>query len=392
MKSKRNTILIIAAAVIILYFIFDLFVGPHFLKQTYSMSSSTSSSLSTTSVSVVSDEASATSLVTHIPTPVAVRGIYMSSWVAGSPTLREKLVNIAETTEVNAVVIDIKDYTGNISFMPNDPKLKAFGSGQNRIPDIDQFIAELHKKGIYVIGRVASFQDPYMVEKRPELAVKRQSDGGIWKDHKGITWIDAGAKDQWDYLVEIAKESYSRGFDEIQYDYIRYPSDGDMQDISFPYSNGRTKHEVIKEFFTYVTQQLKGSGIVLSADLFGLTTESKNDLGIGQVLEDALTTFDYVSPMVYPSHYPPTWHGFKNPADHPYDVVKDAMTSGAAKAVAATTSPLKLRPWLQDFNLGADYTDAMARDQINATYDSGLNSWLIWNAANHYHAGAFLPK
>ncbi len=326
----------------------------------------------------------------------------MTSWVAGTLSLRNPLIKLMDTTEVNAVVIDIKDYTGDIAFKVNDPTLKAYGTDDNpRIRDIDALIAELHQKGIYVIGRVAAFQDPRMVALHPDLAVKRSSDGGIWKDHKGITWIDAGAKGQWDYLVDIGKESYSRGFDEINFDYIRFPSDGNMKDISFPWSKSEPKHAVIGRFFKYVAENTKPSGAVVSADLFGLTTVAEDDLGIGQMLTDALSYFDYVAPMVYPSHFANGWNNFKNPADHPYETIKVSMTGAinklnAFKAATSTPQAIKdhlsvnqIRPWLQDFNLGAIYQAAQVRDQIKGVYDTGLNSWMIWSASNKYSPGAF---
>ena len=134
------------------------------------------------------------------------------------------------------------------------------------------------------------------------------------------------------------------------------------------------------------------SGIKISADLFGMTTTNTDDLNIGQILEDALNNFDYVSPMVYPSHYPPTFLGFAKPAEKPYEVVKYSMDQAFTRAINASSTPLKLRPWLQDFDLGAVYTADMVRAQIQATYDAGLNSWMIWDAGNTYTVGAFLPE
>ncbi len=329
--------------------------------------------------------------VSHIKTPKQVKAIYISSWVAGTQSLRTKLIALADNTEINAVVIDIKDYTGKMSFIPNDKGLLDSGVGEKRIADIDSLLATLHQKGIYVIGRVATFQDPFLGQIHPEIAVKKASDGKIWKDKKGISWIDAGSKLAWEHNKNIAIESYNRGFDEIQFDYIRYPSDGNMQDIAFPQSNLSakvTKHSVLKSFFSYLHDELSPKGIIISADLFGMTTVTTDDLGIGQVLGDALTTMDYVSPMVYPSHFPNGWEKFKNPAAKPYEVIQISMSGAVKKAKEVGVSPLKLRPWLQDFNLGATYTDEMVRKQIQATYDVGLNSWLLWSAANHYHEGA----
>lgn len=331
-------------------------------------------------------------VVTHKPTPTPLKALYMSSWVAGNKSLREKLVKLIDDTELNAIVIDIKDYTGRIAFEVEDPQLKEFGSVEKRIPDIKEFIGELHDKGIYVIGRISSFQDSYMINLHPEWAVKTGDGSTVWKDYKGVRWIDAGAKPFWDYLVAIGNEAYADGFDELNFDYIRFPSDGNMKDISYTYSEGKVKSDVLKEFFAYLDENLHPKGIVISADLFGMTTTNSDDLGIGQVLENALAHFDYVAPMVYPSHYPTNFMGYKTPAEHPYEVIQYTMAHGIEKAEAASTTPLKLRPWLQDFSIGhTDYTPAMVRDQIKATYDVGLPSWMLWNAANHYTASALLP-
>jgi hypothetical protein len=327
-------------------------------------------------------------VVKYVPTPHAVKGIYMTGWVAGSKKLRQPLIDIINTTEINSVVIDIKDYTGRISFVMQNDMVKSLGASEKRITDIEELIDLLHAKGVYVIGRISSFQDAYLVVKRPELAVRRKSDNGVWKDTKGISWLDPGSTEVWDYLIGIGEEAYKVGFDELNFDYIRFPSDGNMKDITYPHSNGKSKPQVIKEFGAYVREKLGGTGAVLSADLFGMTTTNKDDLNIGQVLENALPYFDYIAPMVYPSHYPAGFNGYKNPATKPYEIIKYTMDKAVARAVAATTSPLKLRPWLQDFSLGAVYTPEMVRAQIQATYDAGLTSWLLWNASNRYTVGA----
>jgi hypothetical protein len=335
-------------------------------------------------------------VATHIKTPAQVKGVYMTSWVAGTPSLRAKIVELTQDTEINTIVIDIKDATGRVSFDIQDPELKKLGSEENRIKDLRQFIATLHQKNIYVIGRIASFQDPYMVKLRPEIAVKRASDGQIWRDRKGIPWVDAGAKQHWDYLVALAKESYNAGFDEVQFDYIRFPSDGNMEDISFPFSEGKPKHEVVKSFFQYLNTNLRPTGVKISADLFGMTTTNPDDLGIGQLVEDAFPNFDYISPMVYPSHYPSGFHGYKDVNAVPYEVVKISLDSAVSRlktynaTVASTT--VEIRPWLQDNDYPVTYTAAMVRKQIQATYDAGLNSWMLWDAGNTYTKSALNPK
>jgi hypothetical protein len=333
--------------------------------------------------------------VTHLATPVPLKAVYMSSWVAGTPRLRNKLVQLIDETELNAVVIDIKDYSGRITFTVHDPELAAYGSVENRIPDIVEFIRTLHEKGIYVIGRISVFQDAYMVLHKPEWAVRRASDKAVWKDHKGISWIDAGAEPYWQYVTAIAKESYAKGFDEFNFDYIRFPSDGDMKNIAYPWSGSTTRRVVIGKFFTYLQNSLldvtspEAGRAPMSADLFGYTTTNTDDLGIGQVLEVALPYFDYIAPMVYPSHYNSGFRNHAVPAAAPYDVVHYSLMRATERAIAASSSPQKIRPWLQDFSIGrTTYTPAMVKAQIKATYDNGLNGWMLWNASNNYTRAA----
>lgn len=335
--------------------------------------------------------------VTHIKTPEQVKALYMTSYVAGTRTLRNNLVKLIDDTELNAVVIDIKDYTGKIAFETDSEYLNRFQASERRIVDIKEFIDELHKKGIYVIGRVSSFQDAHMVKVHPEFAVKRASDGKVWTDDKGISWIDAGAEPMWEYLIKLAQESYSLGFDEINFDYIRYPSDGNMKDIQYPFSEGKNKAATLKGFYKYVDKNM--GDVPISADLFGMTTNNSDDLGIGQILEDALLYFDFVAPMVYPSHYPKNFNGYQNPNTKPYEIIHFSMQGGVDKIntmnkTIASTSPIsikKLRPWLQDFSIyGVTYGASEVRAQIKATYDVGLDSYMLWNASNRYTAGALL--
>ncbi|MEK7553059.1 MAG: putative glycoside hydrolase [Patescibacteria group bacterium] len=328
------------------------------------------------------------SVVTHLPTPSPLKAIYLTSWVAGTPARREALVKLIDETELNAVVIDIKDYTGRIAFAVTDPVLT--GAVEVRIKDPQEFIRELHEKNIYVIGRISVFQDSYLAKKRPDLAVHRQSDGGIWLDRKGIAWLEAGASEVWDYVVRLAREAHALGFDELNFDYIRFPSDGNMRDVVYRFMDQKTETRaaVLERFFRYLNEQLADLNLPLSADLFGLTTTAKDDLGIGQMMIAAAPHFDYLSPMVYPSHFASGFLNYENPAAHPYEVVKHTMTEASERLLAASSTPLKLRPWLQDFDLGADYTAELVRAQIQATTDAGLDSWMLWSPSNNYTRAA----
>lgn len=337
-------------------------------------------------------------VATHVETPNPVKGIYMTACVAGTPSWRNSLMKMIETTELNSVVIDIKDYSGTISIV--DSNIDSNTTSGCKVKDMRDFIAELHQKNIYTIGRITVFQDPHYTKLHPELAVKKKSDGGVWKDHKGLSFIDVGAKPYWDYILKIATTSYALGFDELNFDYIRYPSDGDMKDTNYTWTIATsTKADMLENFFSYLHYNLKDTGVKTSADLFGMTTTANDDLGIGQILERTLPYFDFVDPMVYPSHYPPTWNGFKNPAEHPYEVIKLSMQGGVDKEQAlnvslgvATSTPSKLRPWLQDFDMGATYNMKEVQAQIKATYDVGLISWLVWDAGNKYTPNAYLSN
>ena len=352
--------------------------------------------------------------------PSEIKAVYVTSWVAGGTEKLNEIINLVKTTELNAVVIDIKDYSGYITYDIQNSDVIKYNAKEIRTPRINSLIKKLHDNNIYVVARLTVFQDPLFAKARPDLAVQSKSTGTTWKDNKGLAWMDPASKEVWDYDIAIAKDAFSRGFDEVNFDYIRFPSDGKMSDMSFPvYDGGNTKSGVLRGFFKYLREQTLGNKI--SADLFGLSTINADDLGIGQVIETAYQYFDFVCPMVYPSHYATGFLGYKSPAFYPYEVVKYSMdnalkrlklcashfNSTSTNATTTTTSstvssiypkcfvqPIaKLRPWLQDFDLGADYTADMVRKQIQAVYDAGLSDgWILWDPRNVYTKGALLPN
>jgi hypothetical protein len=333
-------------------------------------------------------------IVTHVTTPEHVKAIYMSSWVAGTPSVRARLIKLINDTELNAVVIDVKDNTGVLSW-------------NGRIDDLDSLIKELHDKNIYVIARVASFQDPAYVKLHPELAVKNGTTGNVWRDHKGVPWVDTGSRVMWEYLAGIGKEAHKRGFDEINFDYIRFPTDGDLKSMRFPISGERGLHDkrgIVKEFYSFLHDEFSPLGIPISGDLFGIIATNANETKtLGQDLGDALTYFDYVALMVYPSHFYAGTAGYQNPAAHPYEIIEYSTRGAVAIAVETASSTLvasgtprvasstliaKLRPWYQDFDMGAVYTKEMVRAQISAGEKFSIHSWMLWDPANHYTPAA----
>lgn len=380
--------------------------------------------------------------VDHVPLPEQVKAIYMTSCVVGTPSFRTRLVELVRATEVNSLIIDIKDFSGTLSFPPeHEAWQSAWQQSRCGARDMQAFIQMLHDNGIFVIGRITVFQDPFYTAAHPELAVKRADRETVWKDYKGLSFIDVGAKPYWDHLVELSVDSYNIGFDELNFDYVRYPSDGPMLDISFPQAEaspyGSDKQANLEAFFKYLNEQLDdeekfaayrhvntgraSSTPWTSADLFGMTTTNFDDLSIGQVQDRAAPYFDFIAPMVYPSHYPNTFLGLGNPNDYPYKVVNYAMQSGVDRMISSTTpmqgflhDPImstnasgtvtftgqytkpvytadKFRTWIQDFDYGGDYDAADVRAEIQASYDAGVMSWMIWAPSNIYTKAALEP-
>ncbi|HEV8592169.1 MAG TPA: putative glycoside hydrolase, partial [Pyrinomonadaceae bacterium] len=276
------------------------------LASAYDVIAPTNATFSRTATSTV--EAPPAPEVAHIPTPESVKAIYMTQCVVGTPSFRDQLVELLDTTELNAVVIDIRDFSGGIAFPTNNPVLTDMVSKKCGAADMKAFIKRLHEKKIYVIGRITVFQNPVYTSMHPDQAVQKKG-GGVWKDHKGLAFVDVGATPYWSTVVELSKESYAIGFDELNFDYIRYPSDGDMATADYIKRDGKTKQQMLEDFFKYLHDNVQPIGVVMSADLFGMTTTNHDDLNIGQVLERTMPYFDYIAPMVYPSHYPPSFNG-----------------------------------------------------------------------------------
>ena len=313
------------------------------------------------------------------------KGVYSTVWTARAKRIND-LIRIADETEIDTIVIDVKD------------------SGAYLDDYIKNLVSELHKKNIYTIARQVVFQDNSQIEIHPDWYFKKD-DGSLWQDKRGWYWMDPANREIWNYNVDIAKKAIDADFDELNFDYIRFPAFSKNEDINFPPENKIIfKNQIINEFAKYLTSELKNydPDIKLSVDLFAYNMLKTDDLGVGQNFRELYDYFDYVSPMIYPSHYLPGNFGFENPAEQPYEVILGTIEKGKIqlweKSVAevGTTTPVmvnpvfekrlkKLRPWLQDFNIGAIYDGEMIRKEKQAVYDSGLTSgWLLWNPRNVY--------
>lgn len=330
--------------------------------------------------------------------PEEIKALYCTSTSAGNPAKIDDFIRLIKKAKLNAIVIDIKDYTGRVFYDSGLAEVEKYKAEKIMIPKINTLIKKLHDENIYVIARVVVFQDPKLAAARPELAVKNKNTGGIWRDNLGLAWIDPSSQDDWDYIVKISQDAASRGFDEINYDYIRFPSDGSLSAMSFPFFDKKkiTKKEGINEFFTYLRSKM--AGVKISADVFGLTTSAFDDLGIGQVIENAYANFDAVAPMVYPSHYAVGFLGYTEPAKHPYEVIKYAIEMAVKKLEKYKYSDtdgiigpqnkkavnVKIRPWIQAFNMGDIYDTAKIKVQIKASDEAGGKGWMLWNPANNY--------
>ncbi len=330
--------------------------------------------------------------------PSSLRGIYMTSWTAGTPSLFNNLLNLIEETELNAVVLDVKDYSGYLSFRTSIPLAEEIKAHDElRIVDIQKVIRDLHDRNIYVIGRLQVFQDPLLALARPDLAVRDSVTREPWRDHKNLSWLDPAGQEVRQYALEIAREADRYGFDEINFDYVRFPSDGNLERMVFPFwDNVTPRYEVVRSFFQFLREETLKEDIKISADIFGMASWRAMDLDydayIGQRMTDALPYFDAVMPMIYPSHFAPGTVGFENPADHPYEIVYESLKRTKQLMATTTNCVASIRPWIQDFDIGANYGPEEVRAQIRATYDNGIKGWVLWNASNKYTREALLEN
>lgn len=324
-------------------------------------------------------------------TEFTVKAIYATSQTAASDELWGEIIRIAEETEVNAIVLDIKDSTGQIFYDTQVPMATEIGANQP-LYDLQTRLKDMHDRGIYAIARLVVFEDPLLAEARPELAIHDVSTGGLWTTWNGLAWVNAHEREVWQYNIAIAVEAAKAGFDEIQLDYIRFPSDGLLENADYgPEFANETRLTAITGFLGEMQKALAPTGAFLAVDIFGITMFEEGDGGIGQNYAAIAPLVDIVCPMIYPSHFYPGEMGWDIPNDHPYEVILTSLESGTELVPGARD---KLRPWLQDFSYGEgiEYGEAEVRAQIKATEDFGTHGWMIWSPNNVYHEGAFAPE
>ena len=332
--------------------------------------------------------------------PNIIKGIYLTSWSGGSERVINRVIAKSKESGVNAVVMDIKDFSGRLAYKSDIPAVQKYGAYEEKIKDVNGVIKKFHENNIYVIARITVFQDPIFSSARPDLAihdtrkVSSSSPPGVetlWQDNHNLSWIDPASDEAWNYIFAIAKDAAERGFDELNFDYVRFPSDGNLNNLRYLHFNEQIPmRNVLRRFFANLRQTLPDTK--LSADVFGYTAIMyENDLGIGQVIEDAYEMFDYVSPMLYPSHYATTFLGLDNAAKHPYEVVQYSLNHAKKRLAVMATSTRErtvIRPWLQDFDLnGVPYTALMVKSEIRAaeeTLGETYAGYMLWDPENTY--------
>lgn len=331
---------------------------------------------------------------------IKVKGLYLTGWTVGGSQRLQHYIDLAKNTEINAYAIDIRDSDGYVGYESSIEAVRAVGGWKKKFKP-EKVIPALHENGIYVIGRVVCFKDPVLSAKRPDLAILDPK-GNPWKDPGGLTWLNPYKEDNWAYVVAIAKEGLQKGFDEIQFDYVRFANEGDKDSMCFGDTGGKSRAEIIRDFLAYARKEMPDA--VLSADLFGIICESPEDTeGIGQYLELLGGDVDFISPMVYPSHYAlgqvVNKIRYVKPDLEPYSVVYNTLLKAKTRIATVQDYKAVMRPYLQDFTatwLGKgnyrQYGKGQAREQIKAVYDAGYEQWIFWNARNRYSEDAFLPE
>jgi hypothetical protein len=330
-----------------------------------------------------------------VATPDTLRGLYVNRWAAIGQKIH-KLIDVAKRTEVNALVIDVKDDRGYMLYPSRVPLAREIGAdAQNSeiMPmshkRLRAILDTMRANDIYPIARIVVVKDPMLAEKKREWAIKRKSDGEPWLDKNGKPWLDPHQKGVWDYAVDLAIEAVNLGFSEVQFDYVRFPDEKRLvREAAFPLAAGRLRADVIRAQLGDARKRLAPLGVPMTIDVFGLTTSDTTDMGIGQRWEAFIDQADAVLPMTYPSHYAPGSYRIAKPNANPYAVI-DAALKDARRRTDGVEGAAKIIPWYQDFTLGAPrYGAAQVRAQMQAGYDNGVPSWILWNPSSNYTLAA----
>lgn len=324
--------------------------------------------------------------------PPAVRAVYVNAWAFGGSRFRD-LVRLADTTEINSFVVDIKDDTGFLTYRSAVPTAVAIGAnGQLRARDARDRLRTLHAHGIHAIARIVVAKDPLLAARKPGWSVQ-DAGGGLWRDRLHFAWVDAFNDSIWVYAAELAAEAVDMGFNEVQFDYVRFPDEprARMAHAIFPARRrGETVRDGVTRNLRLLRDRVKPLGVPFTIDVFGMTTNVRVDLGVGQVWEDLIGTADVVLPMVYPSHYYHAMYGVSHPNSEPYTIVRRALADGVERARQMGTPTAEIRPYLQAFTLGQPrYTPDRVRDQIRAAKDAGIHAWVLWNPRSAYDPRIF---
>jgi len=333
--------------------------------------------------------------IVHVARPAVVRGLYVNRWAALGKKMGE-LIGVAKTTEVNALVIDVKDDRGFVLYKSRVPLAVQIGADTNRTMSHEKLRAILDTMAahqIYPIARIVVAKDPLLASSKLEWAIKRRDNLEPWMDKNGHPWLDPHHREVWQYAADLAKEAYDLGFSEVQFDYVRFPDEKRLvTEAVYPLSNGRLRAQVIRDQIGFVRSTLKPTGMSVTIDVFGLTATDTTDMGIGQKWEMFADQADVILPMVYPSHFAPGTYKLGNPNANPYSTIDHAMKDIKRRS-AKIANVAKVVPWYQDFTLGPPhyYADQI-RSQKKAGYDNGFQSWILWNPGSRYTIAALDPE
>jgi hypothetical protein len=329
-----------------------------------------------------------------LPTTASVKALYVNAWAFSSPRLWQ-LLRLADQTEINAFVIDVKDDTGCLLYPSDVPVAQQIGANRcARARDARERIDTLLAHGIYPIARIVVAKDPLLAERKPSWSV-HLANGDLWRDRIGSAWVDAYNDSVWVYAADLAREALGMGFVEVQFDYVRFPDEPRerLATAIFPARRrGDTPRQAVHGHIQLVKSLVAPLGAPVTFDIFGLTASATDDMGIGQVWEDFTSVADVVLPMVYPSHYQRGAYGFAWPNGQPYKIVRRALEDALGRAREPQAA--EIRPYLQAFTLGRRlprYTAFEIREEIRATEELGLTSWVLWNPRSVYQRESLRP-